>query len=329
MKDNKGFTLIELLAVIVILAIIALIATPVILGIIDDSKNSSYKRSIDMYASAVKNSVANAYIKSPSLSSLVGDYTSESLENLLAGIGVKIEYTGTKVNCGIIKIYDNMSIYLTQCTVEDSNSVLSYEYGKGTSTSEQAIVPNCTYSDDDTSGGISTGDLVTCGTETFNVIKEPSGGIVTMLRTSNLDVGAVEFDEFEEYGYWAPEDILDTSTYTACSGYPCYVYDSNASIYTYVNSYVNTLNITSATGRLIKYEELEALGCSGSGHSCSNAPSWVYQASYWSGSADSWYGVWRVDHYDGSMGVNDFDSHEDIYGARPVIELSESLIKTK
>ena len=35
---NKGFTLIELLAVIVILAIIALIATPIIINIIEDSK---------------------------------------------------------------------------------------------------------------------------------------------------------------------------------------------------------------------------------------------------------------------------------------------------
>ena len=38
MKERYGFTLIELLAVIVILAVIALIATPVILGIIDDAK---------------------------------------------------------------------------------------------------------------------------------------------------------------------------------------------------------------------------------------------------------------------------------------------------
>ena len=38
---SKGFTLIELLAVIVILAIIALIATPIVLGIIDDTKKSS------------------------------------------------------------------------------------------------------------------------------------------------------------------------------------------------------------------------------------------------------------------------------------------------
>ena len=38
---NKGFTLIELLAVIVILAIIALIATPTILGVIEKSKKRS------------------------------------------------------------------------------------------------------------------------------------------------------------------------------------------------------------------------------------------------------------------------------------------------
>ena len=39
---NKGFTLIELLAVIVILAIIALIATPIILGIINDARERTY-----------------------------------------------------------------------------------------------------------------------------------------------------------------------------------------------------------------------------------------------------------------------------------------------
>ena len=41
MKNKKGFTLIELLAVIVILAIIALIATPIVINIIEDSKKNS------------------------------------------------------------------------------------------------------------------------------------------------------------------------------------------------------------------------------------------------------------------------------------------------
>ena len=44
MKKN-GFTLIELLAVIVILAVIALIATPTILGVIDNAKKGAAKSS--------------------------------------------------------------------------------------------------------------------------------------------------------------------------------------------------------------------------------------------------------------------------------------------
>ena len=57
MRKN-GFTLIELLAVIVLLAIIALIATPIILGIINDAREESRERSVELYVAAVKNSMA-------------------------------------------------------------------------------------------------------------------------------------------------------------------------------------------------------------------------------------------------------------------------------
>ena len=43
---KKGFTLIELLAVIVILAIVALIATPMILGVIENAKQGAAKASV-------------------------------------------------------------------------------------------------------------------------------------------------------------------------------------------------------------------------------------------------------------------------------------------
>ena len=46
MKRKNGFTLIELLAVIVILAIISLIATPIILGIIEDTKKDAFLNSV-------------------------------------------------------------------------------------------------------------------------------------------------------------------------------------------------------------------------------------------------------------------------------------------
>ena len=54
---QKGFTLVELLAVIVILAIIALIATPIILGIIKDTKEKANQRSLEMYEDAIKNAL--------------------------------------------------------------------------------------------------------------------------------------------------------------------------------------------------------------------------------------------------------------------------------
>ena len=45
MKNKKGFTLIELLAVIIILAVIALIATPIVLNVIDNARKSANKDS--------------------------------------------------------------------------------------------------------------------------------------------------------------------------------------------------------------------------------------------------------------------------------------------
>ena len=53
MKNKKGFTLIELLAVIVILAIIALIATPIILNMIDNAKKGAAKDSAYGYIEAI------------------------------------------------------------------------------------------------------------------------------------------------------------------------------------------------------------------------------------------------------------------------------------
>ncbi len=55
---KKGFTLIELLAVIIILAIIALIATPIILNVIDDARKSAGLSESEMIMSSINNSRA-------------------------------------------------------------------------------------------------------------------------------------------------------------------------------------------------------------------------------------------------------------------------------
>lgn len=52
--NRKGFTLTELLAVIVVLALIALIATPLVLSIIRDSARSSFSSSVNGLKKAIE-----------------------------------------------------------------------------------------------------------------------------------------------------------------------------------------------------------------------------------------------------------------------------------
>ena len=99
---KKGFTLIELLAVIVILAIIALIATPIILGIIKDAREKSNQRSVELYGDAVKNAIAKAQL----------DGTDKSINDILP----TVEYEGNRVNCSSI-LYIKGKVYLSGCTV--------------------------------------------------------------------------------------------------------------------------------------------------------------------------------------------------------------------
>ena len=103
-----------------------------------------------------------------------------------------------------------------------------------------------------------------------------------------------------------------------------YVYDSNSTLYNYVESYRTYLESQGAEieeARLIKVEELEALGCSMDDLSCSEAPEWVYGTTYWSGAAASNYSVWYVDSDDRFTYNYGF---VDGYGVRPVIKVLES-----
>ena len=113
MKE-KGFTLIELLAVIVILAIIALIATPIILGIINDAKKESDKRSIELYGKSIENQIARQQLNG----SEVGN-----LDSVLG----KVDYDGSRVECETTKLNSNGTVYLSGCTV--GGKEVDYTYG--------------------------------------------------------------------------------------------------------------------------------------------------------------------------------------------------------
>lgn len=63
MKRRNGFTLIELLAVIIILAIIALIATPIVLDVINDAKKSAAESEANLVLSSINNYCATEAMK--------------------------------------------------------------------------------------------------------------------------------------------------------------------------------------------------------------------------------------------------------------------------
>ena len=110
MRSN-GFTLIELLAVIVILAIIALIAVPIVLSIINDSKKSSEKESLNLYTDTVEKTITKKQMNDPNFNPDKCEIKDKGNLECFKGttsLGiVEIEMKGTKPNKGKVKIEGN------------------------------------------------------------------------------------------------------------------------------------------------------------------------------------------------------------------------------
>ena len=178
------------------------------------------------------------------------------------------------------------------------------------------------------------GDEFCLENECFNVIKD-NGTTVDALAKQNVNTESNRQDKnanylaFEENknkdnGYWTDSSGKLLSKYG--TSYPANVFDSNSNLYEPVQNYKtylkNTLGKTSVDARLITYDELISLGCSGA--SCKSAPSWVYNTYYWTASANSNSSVWLV-YSIGGFGRGGFDD-SGICGFRPVITISKSEI---
>ena len=88
-------------------------------------------------------------------------------------------------------------------------------------------------------------------------------------------------------------------------------------------AYLKGKGVNIEKARLIKFEELEALGCNSTSDSCNDAPSWVYSTAYWSGSAFGTDIIWSV-HGDANF-ARVIYSYDNSRGVRPVITVSKSL----
>ena len=117
MKKN-AFTLIELLAVIIILAIIALIATPIILNVIDEAKISAGKSEANMILGGINNYCATEAIKEEmdeNYTTICKNTMTEEEVKKMVNLGnaeiLEIEY-GTKLTW--LKVKSNGIIYSLQ-----------------------------------------------------------------------------------------------------------------------------------------------------------------------------------------------------------------------
>ncbi len=118
--NEKGFTLMELLAVIIILAAIALIATPVILNVINSTKAQADYRAIEGYAKAVEYGGMK----------YVYDHGGGQPADF-AAFSSLVEYKGATISCASVSYADG-HVTLTNCTINGGGKAYDYSNSKVT-----------------------------------------------------------------------------------------------------------------------------------------------------------------------------------------------------
>ena len=303
MKRKNGFTLIELIAVLVIMAIIALIVTPLVMSIIRKAKISADKRSVDAYGRSIELAIAGYLMDTGSFPT--------SIEQLT------IEYSGDEVVCTTTNLNSDSSIYLAGCTV-GGRSVEGYTYGK------EETTPTPTYT------AYSVGDHVSYNGVTYYVIEDSDTTNDTVKLLKETPLTKTEMDNLNLTGI----------TISEANGYGKVQYGSSTDYSTStVKQIVDAWKITevksgdTATARLITTDDLiNDFGYeyyeNGTEHrynKVESTPSWVYGIYYWTKTQFDDLEVWTIKTNDVSNSTK--ISYE--YMVRPVLELNKSADITK
>ena len=213
---RKGFTLIELLAVIVVLAIIALIATPIVMNTIKNAKKGAAERTADNYIKQVETTIAEKKLENDPLAD--GPYTIDSNGNL-TGNGltesVTIDMNGTKPSGGTIKISNGgVSQDGTTMTVGDYNVRYNQEKNKYEATEKG-----------NTSVTYKNGEAVY-----FNVDNGTKCTSSEAVSTTGTKSGCMKFYAFNDNGGETVNLILDHNTTALVSWNNTYTDDSGSKI---------------------------------------------------------------------------------------------------
>jgi len=321
MKQSKknAFTLIELVAVLVIMAIIALIVTPLVMSIIRKTRVSADKRSIDAYGRSIELAIAGYLMDTGSFPT--------SMEQLT------IEYSGDEVVCSTTRLNPDSSVYLEGCTV-DGRSVNGYTYGKY----EPPTYATYEIGDEITYNGVNyyvikdsdtTEDSVTLlkAEPITSVEISPyltSTEVASKVKTSSTYVGMA---------YYSSEDCVSGGDVSGCST-DYTVSDVKQVVDVWKEHYASG----ASEARLITIDELienfaYELHDDGSSRMYTktvNTPSWIYAHNYeywyWtmSQNGDDDSNVWVMWIYDGYLNSNNVGAKD--FNVRPVIVLPKSAL---
>jgi len=344
---KKAFTLIELLAVIIILAIVALIATPIVLNVVDDAKNSAAKSEAAMIVSGVNNYCAASAMKEQlnGATNICKDGVTPEEVKLMVNLGnakvnsitYELDETSNVVlamaNLGNARVKSGSATgRVTALEVESNGRTVKYNGstytidGEVVDTPEEPVTPPAP-----TYAAYSVGDDVTLndGT-TWVVVKDSttSESEIKIMSTSNVhpnltnETGIAMFNG-GTLAYSSPRSSTwDGSTLKA-----------------YLDSTVKT-RIEESLGTSISditiwgTEELTALGCTVTGGvtsiNCDNTKPWyskVFQT------AQSWTKLYSYSNPIDVWYVNGIGKFEYVncdfwtaLGARPIITVSKSVI---
>jgi len=308
-KNLRAFTLIELIAVLVIMAILALIVTPLVMNIIRKARIAADKRSIDAYGRSIELAIAGYLLDNGKFPTSIDQLT--------------IEYSGNKVECSTTQLNSDSSVYLTGCTV--GGRTVDYAYGTDKNTTPEPVAPSYT--------SYQVGDHVSYNNVTYYVIEDSDTTNDTVKLLKENPLTKTEMDSLNLTGLTVSEEnAYGKVQYGSSVDY------STSTVKQVVDKWAATAvkSGDTATARLISHDDLvDNLGYVNSldtsqttASSNGTTPSWVYNSNYWYWTM-SQYGdasdVWYVRSY-GELGYAGVSSSIMV---RPVLVLSKSADITK
>ena len=331
MKRKNAFTLIELLAVIVVLAIIALIATPIVMNTIKNAKKGAAERSADSYIKQVETAVAEERLNKNEV--LEGEYQITSDGNLCRDKSascsddnkIKIEMSGTKPTSGKIKITNgsvdqtSSSMTIGDYTVSYNSTKKTYEATEKGNTPQVEVLCTAKTTGNVASGNYTYGDEYTCelgdnDAKTFFVL-ETNGDNVSLIMNKNIDSNG--------------KGTTSGNTLAWCKSGSDNSCAADGALEYLKTSTTGWTKLTESQISLPSYDQIYKAA----GNKTSGLPTWLYgnlndnysdPSAYWTSSPYASHSrhAWYV-YYDGHLAYNSVDL-DGFSGVRPVITVSKS-----